>query len=101
MTTIFKALLLYNRFANQSQISHGASLERGKKVYINCTDGCHAHIRKKPSKFYSRTEGPMIFKLDVQHQGLKLYNVYINDDPGLTLTILRQGQIGSPIRLNG
>ena len=28
----------------------------------------------------------MILKLGVQHQGLKLYKVYINDDPGLTLT---------------
>ena len=25
-------------------------------------------------------------KLGLQHQGLKLYKVYINDDPGLTLT---------------
>ena len=28
----------------------------------------------------------MILKLDMQHQGLKLYKVYINDDPWLTLT---------------
>ena len=28
----------------------------------------------------------MILKLGMQHQGLKLYKVYINDDPGLTLT---------------
>ena len=28
----------------------------------------------------------MILKLGMQHQGLKLYNVYINDNPGLTLT---------------
>ena len=28
----------------------------------------------------------MILKLGLQHQGLKLYKVYINDDPGLTLT---------------
>ena len=28
----------------------------------------------------------MILKLAMQHQGLKLYKVYINDDPGLTLT---------------
>ena len=27
----------------------------------------------------------MILKLDMQHQGLKLYKVYINDDHGLTL----------------
>ena len=28
----------------------------------------------------------MILKLGMKHQGLKLYKVYINDDPGLTLT---------------
>ena len=28
----------------------------------------------------------MIFKLGLQHRGLKLYKVYINDDPVLTLT---------------
>ena len=30
----------------------------------------------------------MILKLAMQHRGLKLYKVYINDDPGLTLTYL-------------
>ena len=28
----------------------------------------------------------MILKLGMQHRGLKLYKVYINSDPGLTLT---------------
>ena len=28
----------------------------------------------------------MILKLGMYHWGLKLYKVYINDDPGLTLT---------------
>ena len=28
----------------------------------------------------------MILKLGMQHKRLKLYNLYINDDPGLTLT---------------
>ena len=28
----------------------------------------------------------MILKLGMQHQFLKLYKVYINNDPGLTLT---------------
>ena len=30
----------------------------------------------------------MILKFGMQHQGLYLYKVYINDDPGLTLTYL-------------
>ena len=28
----------------------------------------------------------MILKLGMQHQGLKLFKVYINDDPGSTLS---------------
>ena len=28
----------------------------------------------------------MILKLGMKHQGLKVYKVFINDDPGLTLT---------------
>ena len=28
----------------------------------------------------------MILKLGMEHQGLKFYTAYINDDPGLTLT---------------
>ena len=28
----------------------------------------------------------MILKFGLQHLGIKLYKVYINDDPGLTLT---------------
>ena len=43
----------------------------------------------------------MILKLGMQHQRLKLYKVYINDDHGLPWPILRQGQFGWPIRLNG
>ena len=43
----------------------------------------------------------MILKLGMQDQGLKLKKVYINDDLGLTVTYLWQGQIVSPIRLNG
>ena len=28
----------------------------------------------------------MILKLAMQHRGLKFYKIYMNDDPGLTLT---------------
>ena len=28
----------------------------------------------------------MVLKLDMQNQGLELYKIYINNDPGLTLT---------------
>ena len=36
--------------------------------------------------FFSRTGSPMMLKLGMHHQRLKLYKVYINDDPGLTVT---------------
>ena len=51
-------------------------------------DGHHAHIYgKKPSKIFSyRTNSPIIMKLGMKHYVLKLYKVYINDDPELTLT---------------
>ena len=49
-------------------------------------DGRHAHIWLKPVKIFSRTGSPMILKLGMQHQRLKFYKVYINGDPGLTLT---------------
>ena len=41
----------------------------------------------KPSKIFSyRTNGPMIMKLCMEQYVLKHYEVYINDDPELTLT---------------
>ena len=42
----------------------------------------------------------MILKLGIQHWGLKLYKVYINSDPGLTLTYFtaRSNLVG--VRLN-
>ena len=33
--------------------------------------------------------------------GMELYKVYINHDPGMTLTFLRQGQLRLPTHLNG
>ena len=62
------------------------------KVYIN--GQCHmtkmaamAINSKKPLKiFFSRTRRPMILKLGMKHQAMKLYKVYINHDPWMTLT---------------
>ena len=42
-------------------------------------DGRHAHIWPKPLQSSS-------LELSMDHQGLKVYKGYINDDPGLTLT---------------
>ena len=49
-------------------------------------DGHHAHLWPKPSKISYRTNNSMIMKLDLEQYVLKLYKVYINDDPELTLT---------------
>ena len=35
----------------------------------------------------------MILKLGLQHHGLKLYKVYINDDPGLTYFTARSNLV--------
>ena len=61
--------------------------EGGKKVYIN-GPGHMAKMADTPiyGKIFYRTGSPMILKPGMQHQGLKLYKVHINDDPGLTLT---------------
>ena len=44
----------------------------------------------------------MILKLDMKHQALELYQICINHDPGmtLTLTVLQQGQVRLPMHLN-
>ena len=42
---------------------------------------------KKPLKiFFSSTRRPMISKLGMKHQAMELFKVYINHDPGMTLT---------------
>ena len=62
------------------------------KVYINglghMTKVAAMPIYGKKHKkiFFSRGRSPMILKRGMSHWGLKLYTVYINDDPGLTLT---------------
>ena len=68
--------------------------EIGKKVYINGTGHITKMVAmpmygKKPLKlFFSRTKNPMILTLGMYHWGLKLYKVYKNDDPVLTLTLI-------------
>ena len=57
---------------------------------------------KNSSKFFfSGTTGPISTKLGMKHRGLEYYNVFINYDLWMTLTILRQGQHRSPMHLNG
>ena len=66
-------------------------LWKGGGVYINSPD----HMTKMATtpiygedlKIFSyRTNSPMIMKLGLEQCVLKLYKVYINDNPDLTLT---------------
>ena len=41
---------------------------------------------KKRLTIFFRTRRPMILKLGMKHLGMELYKVYINHDPGMTLT---------------
>ena len=59
----------------------------GTKV---CSNG-PGHLTKLvtmpiPLKIFSTTERPMTLKLGMQHHMLEYYQIYSNDDPGLTLT---------------
>ena len=66
--------------------------EGGKKIYINgpgrMTKMAATPIYDKNLKkiFSYRTDSPISMKLGMAHYEPKLYSVYINDDPGLTLT---------------
>ena len=75
---------LQNHLADQSQ--------GGIEVHINGP----GHMTKmatmpiymvvKPSKLFFKTRSQMILTLVMEHQVPNVYNVYINDDPRLTLT---------------
>ena len=41
------------------------------------------------------------YDFETWHQAMEFYKVYINHNPGMTLTFLRQGQLRSPMHLNG
>ena len=65
--------------------------EGGKKFYINGSGHMTKMIAmpiygKNFKNFSYRFNCPMFIKLGMGHYVLKLYKVYINDDPVLTLT---------------
>ena len=64
--------------------------EVGEKVYINgtghMTNMAAMLFYGKPSKISYKTNTPIIMKLGMEQYVLKLYKVYINDYPELTLT---------------
>ena len=55
---------------------------------------------KTLKNLHNQIKSPLNLKLGMQHQGLKLYKVYINDHPGLTLAYFTVRPIGSLIRLD-
>ena len=74
--------------------------------WVGGTKGCSRHLGhktkiaarpiygKNPFKiFFSRTSRLIFTKLCMKYRGLLLIIVCSNDDPGVTLTYLRQGQI--------
>ena len=58
-----------------------------KRSQLHDRDCPNAHIWPKPLQFFG-TRSSMILKLGIDHQGLKVNKVYMNDDPGLTVTYL-------------
>ena len=56
---------------------------------------------KNLKKIFYWTKRLMTLKVGMQHCVLKYYQICSNDDPGLTLTFLRPGQIWSPMLLYG
>ena len=88
MITIFNFFFSETAWLIKAKFYVGPPWE--KKVYIN---GPGHMTRMAATPIYGQslqkfpTElSPMIMKLDMQYYELKLYTVYINDDPELTLT---------------
>ena len=86
--------LLHRNWANQSQISYGASMGRGNETVCSNSPGHMTKVaaipiygkKLKKKIFFSGTKRPMTLKLGIQHRVLEYYLVCSNDDPGLTLT---------------
>ena len=78
----------------------------GMKVYSN-SPGHMTKMAAMPiygknlKKIFSETKKQMPLKLGMQHRVLEYYQICSNDDPGLTLTYLWQGQIWSLMLLCG
>ena len=100
----FTRLPLRSRLSNQSQILYGASLGKGdeslcKWSWSHDQDGRHTLFGKTFENLIlqnRKSYDPEDWHVASKTQALQ---VYINDDIGLTM--LRQGQFGSSIRLNG
>ena len=81
--------------ANQSQALCGASLGRQNQSLQNINGQYHMTQMAAMAK---NSKNLLVMK----HQEIKLYKVYINYDPVMTLTFLRQGKLNwSPMHLNG
>ena len=78
-STLFKHLRLQNHWASQSQISYGASL--------GCSNGPVHMTKTVAMPIYGKNlKQSSSLELGMQHRVLEYYQIYSNDDPGLTLT---------------
>ena len=89
----FQTSLSKNTPGYWGQISYGASMGCWEWKFIQMfrvtwQDGIQAHIWKKPSKIsFFGTKRPMTLKPGIQHQVLKYFQIFSNNDLLLILTI--------------
>ena len=86
---IFKCLLLRNSLTNCHQISHWAFCPRGIINLLKrfCIIACPYMVKKKHLQISSRTNKASRLNLSIQHWGLKVYEVDLNDDSRLTFDL--------------
>ena len=89
MTTILKDLFPESTWPIKAKFYAEPPWEGGKKVYINCP----GHMTKMAATpIYGKNlqnsppNCPISMKLGMEYYELKLYTIYIKDDPELTLT---------------
>ena len=59
---------------------------KGERKFINGPGHMTKMAAMPISKIFYRTNCPVIMKLGMEHYVLKLYKVYINDDPFKTMS---------------
>ena len=69
-------------------------MKGGTKVYISGTRqmtkmAATPIYNRNLNKIFLSTRSPLKQILCLRHRGLKLYTVYLNDDPGLTFTYFK------------
>ena len=87
LSIIFKDLFFQNRWANQSQISYGASMGWwNESLFVTKMAATPTYGKTRSKIFFSRIKGPMTLWLGIYHLGLGPIIICSNGDPRLTLT---------------